>query len=48
MDRSQALRLLIANLKQIPEEIRIWIKTDAKYFAIAFGSLIAFKFLIGL
>ena len=48
MDRSQALKLLIANLKQIPEEIRIWIKTDAKYFAIAFGSLSTFLLVMGL
>lgn len=51
MNKSEALRLLIAEIKKIPQGLATWAKTDAKYWGIAFGSmatlLIAMDFLIG-
>ncbi len=42
MNKAEALKLLIGELKKIPQNIALWIKTDAKYWGIAFGSLISF------
>ena len=42
MSKSEALQLLIAELKKIPQGIVAWLKTDAKYWGIAFGSLTFF------
>ena len=42
MNKAEALKLLIGELQKIPQNIALWIKTDAKYWGIAFGSLISF------
>ena len=42
MNKSEALKLLIAEFKKIPQGIAVWFKTDAKYWGIAFGSLTFF------
>lgn len=42
MNKSEALKLLIADLKNLPQGAVAWFKSDAKYWGIAFGSLISF------
>lgn len=48
MNKSEALQLLIADLKKLPQHAIDWLKTDAKYWGISFGSLTAFLVILGL
>jgi hypothetical protein len=42
MNKFEALQLLMAELKKLPQSIIAWAKSDAKYWGIAFGSMITF------
>ena len=47
MNKSEALKLILEELKRVPQNISLWFKTDAKYWGISFGSLTFFLVIMG-
>lgn len=42
MNKMEVLKAMLADLKQTPQRLIAWAKTDAKYWGIAFGSMVTF------